>query len=100
MQQQFSTFINQLQKLLNLMPMYCPTITMGGFNIDMLDQNSTQLNELGNFMKHYSMELQFKEIITIYDIHIDHIWTNAPTQQCMLGLLKHIGLTTSQYIFN
>ncbi len=61
------------------MPMYCPTIIMGDLNIDMLDQNSTHLNELGNFMKHYSMELQFKEITTIYGTHIDHIWTNAPT---------------------
>ncbi len=45
---------------------------MGDFNIDMLDQNSTHLNKLGNFMKHYSMELQFKEITTIYGTHIDH----------------------------
>jgi hypothetical protein len=47
------------------MPMYCPIVIMDDFNIDILEQNSTQLNELGNFMKHYSMELQFKEIITI-----------------------------------
>ncbi len=59
---------------------------MGDFNIDMLDQNSTQLFEI--FIKHYSMELQFKEIITIYGTHIDHIWTNAPTEQCMLGIIE------------
>jgi exonuclease III len=70
------------------MPMYFPTIIMGDFNIDMLDQNSTHLNKLGNFMKHYSMELQFKEITTIYGTHIDHIWTNAPTRQCMLGIIE------------
>jgi hypothetical protein len=29
------------------------------------------------------MEFQFKKITTIYESHIDHIWTNAPTQQCM-----------------
>jgi hypothetical protein len=40
----FSTFINQLQKLLDVMPTYCPTIIMGDFNIDMFDQNSTQPN--------------------------------------------------------
>jgi hypothetical protein len=68
--------------------MYCPTIIMSDFNIDMLDQNSTHLNELGNFMKHYSMELQFKEITIIYGTHIDHIWTNALTQQCMLRIIE------------
>ncbi len=61
---------------------------MDDFNIDMLDQNSTHLNELRNFMKHYSMELQFKEITTIYGTHIDHIRTNALTQQCMLRIIE------------
>jgi hypothetical protein len=46
----------------------------------MFDQNSTQPNELQSFMNQYSMKLQFKEIITIYGSHIDHIWTNAPIQ--------------------
>ncbi len=34
------------------------------------------------------MELQFKEITTIYGSHIDHIWTNAPTQQYMFGVVE------------
>jgi len=38
----FSTFINQLQMLLDVMPTYCPIVIMGDFNIDMFDQNSTQ----------------------------------------------------------
>jgi endonuclease/exonuclease/phosphatase family metal-dependent hydrolase len=32
-----SIFMNQLQKLLNLMLTYYPTIIMGDFNIDMFD---------------------------------------------------------------
>jgi hypothetical protein len=40
-------------------------------------QNSTQPNELQNFMNQYSVKLQFEKIITIYESHIDHIWTNA-----------------------
>jgi hypothetical protein len=55
----FSTYINQLQKLLDIMPTYCPTIIMGDFNIYMFDQNSTQLNKLKRFMNQYSMELVF-----------------------------------------
>ncbi len=39
----FLTFINQLQKLLDLMPTYCLTIIMGDFNIDMFEQlNATK----------------------------------------------------------
>ncbi len=54
-----STFINQLQKLLNPMPTYCVAVIIGDLNIDMFDQNLTQSNELKFFMNYYSMELQF-----------------------------------------
>jgi hypothetical protein len=75
-----SMFIIHPQKFLDLMPISCPMIIIDNFNIDMFDQNSTQPNELQSFMDQYSMELQFKKITTIYGSHIDHIWTNAPTQ--------------------
>jgi hypothetical protein len=42
----FSTFVLYLQKFLDLMPTFCHTIIIGDVNIDMLDQNSTQPNEL------------------------------------------------------
>jgi endonuclease/exonuclease/phosphatase family metal-dependent hydrolase len=54
-----STFINQLQKLLNLMSTYCPTVVMDDFNIDMLGQNSTQPHELK--LNHYSMYFSLKK---------------------------------------
>jgi hypothetical protein len=38
----FSIFINQLQKLLNLMLTYFLAIIMGDFNIDMFDLNTTK----------------------------------------------------------
>jgi hypothetical protein len=44
------TFINRLQKLLDVMPTYYPTLIMGDFNIDMFDQNSIQPNELKFFL--------------------------------------------------
>jgi hypothetical protein len=66
----------------------CPTIIIDDFNINMLDQNSTQPNELQSFMDQYSMELQLKKITTIYESPIDHIWTSAPTQQCMLQIVE------------
>jgi hypothetical protein len=36
-----------------------PIIIIDNINIDMLDENSTQPNELQNFMDQYSMELHF-----------------------------------------
>jgi hypothetical protein len=83
-----SMFIIHLQKFLDLMPIFYPTIIIGDFNIDMFDRNSTQPNELQSFMDQYSMEFQFKEITTIYGSHIDHIWTNAPVQQCMSRVVE------------
>jgi hypothetical protein len=83
-----SMFIIHLQKFLDLMPISCPMIIINNFNINRFDQNATQPNELQSFMDQYSMELQFKEITTIYGSHIDHIWTNAPTQQCMLKVVE------------
>jgi hypothetical protein len=84
----FSTIINQLQKLLDVMPTYYPIVIMGDSNIDMFNQNSIYPNEFKFFMIQYSMELQFKEITKIYGIHIDHIWTNEPIQQCILGVVE------------
>jgi hypothetical protein len=84
-----SMFIIHFQKFLDLMPISCPTIKIiDDFNINMFDQNSTQPNKLQNFMKQYSMELQFLKNITIYGSHINHIWTNPPTQECMSKVVE------------
>ncbi len=76
-------FIIHLQKFLDLMLISCPTIIIDNFNINIFDQNSTRPNELQSFMDQYSMEVQFFKNTTIYGSHLDHIWTNAPTQPCM-----------------
>jgi hypothetical protein len=47
------------------------------------DKSTIQPNELKIFRNHYSIEFQFLKIMTIYRTHIDHIWINAPAQQCM-----------------
>jgi hypothetical protein len=83
-----SMFIIHLQKFLDLLPISCPTIIIDNFNINMFDQNLTQPNELQSFMDQYSTKFQFKEITTIYGSHIDHIWTDAPTQQCMSRVVE------------
>jgi hypothetical protein len=38
--------------------------------------------------------------MTIYGTHIDRIWTNEPTKQCMSKLFKHIGRITTQCILH
>jgi hypothetical protein len=77
-----------MKKFLNLMLVSYPIIIIEDFNIDMIDETSTQPNELQNFMDQYSMEFQFKKITTIYGSHIDHIWTNTLIQQCMLEIVE------------
>ena len=83
-----TTFLNHLRHFLNKIPISCPTTILGDFNINMLNQNSSDVKELQHFMKFHNMYLQFQESTTIYDSQIDHVWTNAPTQQCISGVLE------------
>jgi hypothetical protein len=73
-------------------------IIISDFNIDMFDSNSTQPNELQSFMDQYTMKLQLKNITTIYGSQIDHIQTNAPTQHCILRVVKVYWIDHKQYI--
>jgi len=77
-----------MKKFLNLMLVFYPIIIIDNFNIDMLDENSTQPNKLQNFIDQYSMKVQLEKITTIYESHIDHIWTNTLIQQCMLEIVE------------
>ncbi len=91
-------FLVHFQQFLDVMPTSCSMVIIGNFIIDMLDQNSTQPNELQIFMDHYYMNFSLKITIT-YGSHIDHVWTNAPIQQCH-ELSKLIGLAISQFILH
>lgn len=50
------------------------------------------------FMEQYHSKLIFSEPTTIYDGHLNHIWTNHQHNNLILDHLKHIGLYTKQYI--
>ena len=67
------TFLNHLRHFLSTMPTSCPTTILGDFNINMFNQNSTDVKDLQYFMKFYNMYLQFQERTTIYDSQIDHV---------------------------
>ncbi len=63
------------------------TILIGDFNIDML-KKTPQSTTFQNPMYKYKLKLTFIENTAIDNTQIDHIWTNAPTQQCHLGVTK------------
>ena len=83
-----TTFLNHLRHFLNKIPISCPTTILGDFNINMLNQNSYDVKGFQHFMKFYNMYLQFQENTTIYDSHNDHLWTNAPSLQCIFGTFE------------
>jgi len=63
------------------MPSHCPTVIIGNFNINFLTKTN-QSSALQAFMNKYILKLTIIESTTIDDTQIDHIWTNAPIQQC------------------
>jgi hypothetical protein len=56
-----SNFLIHFQQFLDVMPTSCSMVIIGDFNIDMLDQNSTQPNKLQFFMDHYFTKFSFKK---------------------------------------
>jgi endonuclease/exonuclease/phosphatase family metal-dependent hydrolase len=81
---QLSHFNYMLETFIHKMPSNCPIVIIGDFNIDLLT-NTIQSTTLQAFMKKYNFKLTFSKSITISDTQIDHIWTNAPIQQCYFG---------------
>jgi len=69
------------------MPKGYATILIGDFNIDML-KKTPQSTTFQNLMYKYKLKLTFFENTIINNTHIDRIWTNAPTQQCHLGVTQ------------
>jgi hypothetical protein len=73
------------------MPKNYSTILVGDFNIDML-KKTTQSTTFQNLMYKHKLKLFFFESMTINNTQMNHIWTNAPTQQC------HSGVTQAYWI--
>jgi len=50
----------------------------------------TQHNQMNSKVLWTNIQWNFnlKKNTTIYGFHIDHIWTNAPTQQCMSRVVE------------
>ncbi len=57
-----SMFIIHLQISLDLMPISCPMIIIGDFNINIFDQNSTQPNELQSLWTNSQWNFNLKKL--------------------------------------
>jgi hypothetical protein len=63
------------------MPSHCLISTIGDFNINSLTKKILS-STIQTFMNKYNFKLIFIETTTINDTQINHMWTNAPIQQC------------------
>jgi endonuclease/exonuclease/phosphatase family metal-dependent hydrolase len=62
-----SMFIIHLQKFLDLMPISCPMIIIGDFNMNIFDQNSTQPNELQSLWTNNQWNFNLKKLQQFMD---------------------------------
>jgi hypothetical protein len=72
-------------------PTNYPTIIIRDFSINMLT-NTIESITLQNYMNTHGFHITFIERTTLNNTQIDHIWTNAPTQQ------HHSGSTQAYWI--
>jgi hypothetical protein len=73
-------FISILKNIVTNFFTNCPTIIIGDFNINMLT-NTIESITLQNYMKTHSFHITFIKSTIFNNTQINHIWTNAPTQQ-------------------
>jgi endonuclease/exonuclease/phosphatase family metal-dependent hydrolase len=81
-------FNSNLETILKDIPKSYPTILIGDFNINMLKE-TFQSTTFQNLMHKNRLKLTFFESTTINNTQINHIWTNAPTQQYHLGVTQN-----------
>jgi hypothetical protein len=84
-----ATFSNILNVLSNALENLHPNETIvivGGFNIDML-QNNARTKELENYMCRYSLRFLLDKINHVQNTLIDHVWSNVLISQYNLFIL-------------
>ncbi len=70
-----STFLNNLQTIIQQSPEHCPIIIMGDFYVDILKDNNQAKTkqELLYFMDKFQLKSQFSENTTKVGFQLDHI---------------------------
>ncbi len=56
--------------------------------MDVLKKITLEVKDLFEFMTINKMKLQFQENTTIYGSQLDHICSNNPLKQCVLGTIE------------
>jgi hypothetical protein len=74
-------FISILENIITKIPTNYPTIIVADFNINMLTYTIESIT-LQNYMNTHGFHIAFIASTTPNNTQIDHIWANAPTQQC------------------
>ncbi len=68
-----STFLNNLQTIIQQSLEHCPIIIMGNFNVDILKDNNQPIL-LKKIMDKFQLKSQFSENTTKVGSQLDHIW--------------------------
>ncbi len=66
---------NYLENIYAKAPHYCPTIFIGDFNVNMLE-NTLSSKQLPDYMQQHQFVLNFPKSTTIYKSRFNHIWSN------------------------
>ncbi len=56
--------------------------------MDVFEKKTSKVKHVFEFVTINKMKLQFQESTTIYGSQLDHIWSNNPSEQCVLGTTK------------
>jgi hypothetical protein len=92
---QVSHFNYILEYIIQKMLSCCLIAIIGYFNINIL----TKTNQSSTVMNKYNLKLIFFKNTTINDTQINHIWTNAPIQQCHYGMTQAYSINHKPHLF-
>jgi hypothetical protein len=79
--------LSTVQKLILKSPIFYLIIVLRDFNVDVLQKKTLEVKHLLKFMSINKMELQFQETqqYMVHNTQLNHIWSNNPSEQCVLG---------------
>ncbi len=101
-----STFLNNLQTIIQESCEHCPIIIMGDFNVDILKDNNQskkkkkkKKQELLRFMDKFQLKSQFNENTTKVGSQLNCIWANVPGNECKFRVLKAYWLDFHKFFY-
>jgi hypothetical protein len=85
-----STFLNNLQTIIQQFHEHCLIIITRDFNVNILKDNNQPKNkqEPFYFIDKFQLKSQFNENITKVGYQLDHIWANVLVNECKYGVIE------------